>query len=43
MNNKDVILANLSDEEIKMIKQFEQEFAAKWGDKIVLLAFDHKK
>jgi hypothetical protein len=43
MDNKNVILADLSTDEIKMIKNFEQEFSSKYGDKVFLLAFDSKK
>jgi len=43
MHANNVNFATLSTDELDTIKKFEQEFAAKYGNNILLLAFNKNK
>lgn len=42
MNADDINFAALSSDQLDTIKQFEKEFASKYGSNVFLLAFNQK-
>lgn len=43
MGLTDVNVASLDEMQVEAIQKFEQEFKAKYGNKVILIAFNDKK
>ena len=43
MGIKDVNVASLSDDQVQLIQKYEQEFKSKFGNNVVLIAFNDNK
>lgn len=43
MAMQDMLVANLSNEQIALIKKYEQDYSAKFGDNVLLIALKDAK